>query len=132
MSTEWASIVVTAGVFGFGIVLTVIGWLVKDKLTTIGDDLHGLSANQGRMANELVEVKTTVKHHSEKQDEFCSRLEKVETSVSNTERIALMELRLTKAEEELAGTRRFGHWVRNVLSSIAGKVGADLPKEYDI
>jgi hypothetical protein len=123
---QWALGAVGVGVMAlFGIITAAIAWLIKDRLTSIGEQLKSLP----RLETEMAEVKRDVKHHAERQDEFCNRLEKVETHVSNTERIALMELRLSKAEEEIIGTRKFGHWLRNALSSIAGKVGAELPKE---
>jgi hypothetical protein len=128
MSPEWqwvAGIVMCVIGFVLTTFVAVVGWLIKDRLSSIGEQLKPLP----KIETELAEVKVTQKHHSEKQDEFCHRLEKVETHVSNTERIALMELRLTKAEEEIIGNRKFGHWVRNVLAAIAGKVGAELPKE---
>ena len=107
------------------LLLGIIGWLIVDRLRSMDGRLAALP----KIEVDIASLKGTAEHHAEKQDEFCDRLEKVESHVTNTERIALMELRLTKAEEELQHNRKFGHWVRNVLAAIAGKVGAELPKE---
>jgi hypothetical protein len=58
---------------------------------------------------DLVAIKADLKYGAEKQDEFCDRLERVETAVSNTERIAVMERMLSTLETEVKDLRRWRH-----------------------
>ena len=103
------------------LLLGVIGWFVTQRLK----QLDILPVIQIDMAS----LKTSAQHHAEKQDEFCDRLEKVETHVSNTERVAVMEREIKGLEEEVKALRQFRHDAANDLNAFKLKLAVlEAPK----
>jgi uncharacterized coiled-coil protein SlyX len=99
-----------------GLLLFVIGYFVNDKLGSIqmqnakfSTDLGTLAENAKQTDTHIAEMKTHVAHHAGKMDEFCDRLKSVETSVLNTERIAVLERSLAMQEKEINELRHWRH-----------------------
>lgn len=113
------------------VLLSIIGYLVNDKLKTIHaqnakvvTDLGTLSENQAQTGTHVAEIKAHVKHHAEKIDEFCDRLKAVEDSTHNTERIAVLEKENKLQGEEISRLRPVVHSNQTDLGILLSKLNA--------
>lgn len=122
-------ICVTIALAMLGFLLSVIGWLLSRHLKIIEDRLKPLVQMQIDLAGMTVKVD----QHSAAQQETSRRLAKVEDHVSNTERVALMEQRLTVAEKDIVDLRGFRHGLETHLQTLANLVGtvAMLTKQVE-
>lgn len=111
----WAMGLAITGIVAFiGVLLGINGYFAGRHLDSIDTKLDCLP----KMQEQIIEMRTEQKHHSEKQEEFCSRLERVETTISNTERITVLEKVVDQLGEEKAYARQHRHWVAGALQAI--------------
>lgn len=111
-------VVPTVGVF-----LAIIGWFASRQLKSIDKKLDTLSTIEKDMAT----TQTTLKYLGERQDDFCQRLEHVETHVSNQERIVRVETQMGAMNDELKLLRAFRHEMESHVQTIKN-VAAIVPK----
>jgi low affinity Fe/Cu permease len=125
MTPEWQftiGLAVTVIVALVGVLLSVLGYLAGRHLNSIDRKLNVLPTLQVQIA----EVKTKQEYHTEKQDDLCERLERVEAHVSNNERIVHLENSLKNIEKERDYERSYRHWVAGALHVLALKSGVQL------
>jgi hypothetical protein len=105
-----------------GILLSILAYLASRHLSSIDDKLNVLPA----MQTQIAEVKVTQKHHTEKQEEFCERLERVESHVNNTERVVSLEKKLEQVDKDRTYERDHRHWVAGVIQNLALHSGVKI------
>jgi hypothetical protein len=103
-----------------GVAIAIIGWMCKRILASVDAKLDALPLLQ----TEVELVKKTQSYHSERLNDFCERLEHVESSVSNTERIAVMENAVRTVQEEVKGLRSDRHEVLNKINELGLKLAS--------
>ena len=110
------SIIMTVAGAVYTALMGIVGYLIHGRVSSIDDttkaigvELRTLDRKVVDIGTEVVEIKTTQKHHGEQLDEFCERIERVETHVANTERLTVLENTMHTAAEEIKELRAWRH-----------------------
>jgi DNA repair ATPase RecN len=103
----------------FGILMAVLGWLAAGRLKHIDKKLDSLP----EIDKKLAAVETKVDTHAAALSQFGERMQRVESHVSNTERIAVLEKALTTLDSEVTNKiRPHVHQISDYLTGLAGTV----------
>lgn len=112
MDPNYINAIVGVMVFVFGILLSIIGWLIMGRVSKIETATECLPEIQVDLAGMKVKVDTL----KSRQDEFCeqatdqgNRLRNIETTINNTERVTVLEGENRRHTEEIEKLRPAVH-----------------------